>query len=77
MTRKTNPEIIAEFAGLITEGAKQMAAHVENETTGRVDAEDVLNATKPWRTEIWKKLKECEERMCPRPPDRSGSENCP
>lgn len=77
VTRKTNPEIIAEFAALITEGAKQMAAEVACEINGiphDIGSSHVLEATKAWRTDIWRKLKECEERMCPRPPERTGDD---
>lgn len=29
---------------------------------------EVLERTKPWRRDLWKKFYEIEERLCPRPP---------
>ena len=79
MTRKTNPEIVAEFAELLTEGAKRAAAKEAEDIYNPElnDPQRWLDMTKEWRSALWKKLKECEERMCPRPPEKSGSENCP
>lgn len=67
-SRKTNRELVTEFAELVTTGAKEVAAHVSNEVTGRIDADEFLEHTKAWRAAIWRKLKEIEERLCPVPP---------
>lgn len=68
-SRKTNRELVTEFAELLTEGAKRAFAGDTGEWTGE-DAEQkfMLEATKEWRADLWRKLKEIEERLCPVPP---------
>ncbi|UPT53366.1 hypothetical protein [Synechococcus phage Ssp-JY38] len=53
--RKTNQQICAEFRSLLTQGA---AMHMDEQT---------LEATKPWRNDVWKAFREIEDRMCPTP----------
>jgi hypothetical protein len=53
--RKTNQQVCAEFRDLLTQGA---AMHMD---------ERMLEATKPWRNDVWKAFREIEERMCPTP----------
>lgn len=83
MTRKTNRELITEFAELVTVGAQGMAVSVArkaNEAPHDIGSNDVLEATKEWRAKIWAKLKEIEERLCPMPPDPPADrfiERCP
>lgn len=68
MTRKTNPEIIAEFAALLA--GEKTIEHFNNASKYLgIERHAILDATQAWRSELWKKLKECKERMCPRPPD--------
>jgi len=65
MARPSNPEIIAEFRRLLTDGARARFQGI------KVDAysPDLLELTKEWRADLWRKLNEVEERMCPKPPN--------
>lgn len=58
--RKTNPELVEHFRMLLTEGARWQFAQMG-------DAEALLAGTKPWRDELWKLMKEVDDRLCPKP----------
>jgi hypothetical protein len=66
VSRPTNQELCAEFRHLLTEGARARFTGV------RVDAyaPDLLGLTKDWRSDLWRKFNELEDRLCPTP------ENC-
>lgn len=53
--RKTNQELCAEFRALLTDGAKAQLSP------------EMLDATKPWRNELWRAFRTLEDRMCPTP----------
>lgn len=63
---KSNKQLVEEFFSLITEGFH--AEPVTDEDQINVEFQSLmLQRTKPWRREVWKKFYEIEERLCPRP----------
>lgn len=67
MSRPSNEQLVAEFRHLLLEGAKARFQGL------KVDAyaPDLLGLTKEWRADLWRKLNEVEERLCPKPPNSS------
>lgn len=51
--RPTNQELAASFRTLLTDGAKDKLTP------------EVLEATKPWRNELWRAFREIEDRLDP------------
>jgi hypothetical protein len=58
--RRTNGQLVDDFAKLLTEGAKEVMSAAQ------------LTKTKEWRGKLWKELMEIERRLCPRPGDNEG-----
>lgn len=77
MSRATNQELCDEFRKLLTEGARPMAKAVADGLY-MADGLDlpgdrpqfVLDASQPWRNNLWKAFAEIERRLCPQPPER-------
>lgn len=65
MARASNQELVDEFRRLLLDGARARFQEV------KVDpyAPDLLGLTKEWRADLWRKLNEVEERLCPKPPN--------
>lgn len=59
--RPTNPELCAAFRALLTSGFYTVDPAGEIWT----DDPDDLQATKPWRGDLWKAFRELEDRLCP------------
>lgn len=53
MSRKSNVELAANFRFLLTTGAKAALTP------------ELLEATKPWRNELWRAFHEIEDRLDP------------
>ncbi len=62
MTRPTNPELVAAFRALLTEGYFETDG---DGVTRRGAAARSINVTKPWRSKLWNLFNEIEERLCP------------
>lgn len=63
---KSNRELALEFMRLITEGF--FAEPIEGDDPNDPEFQShMLQRTKAWRREVWKKFYEVEERLCPRP----------
>lgn len=66
MGEKPNKELMLEVFDLVTNGffiSGDLLDPANPEQTS-----EVLQLTKAWRQQLWRKLYEIEDRMCPRPP---------
>jgi hypothetical protein len=64
MAEKSNKELVIEFFDLMTNGffiSGDLVDDAEKQTS------EVLQMTKTWRRELWRKFFEIEDRLCPRP----------
>lgn len=69
--RPTNKQLCDDFRKLLTE-----QFFIFGEPTAEIamldseaQREEVLRLTKAWRNELWKKFREIETRLCPKPED--------
>lgn len=67
-----NRVIVAEFRQLLTEGFYAIASDTGEILEGD-EKQSALAATKPWRGELWKAFREIEDRLCPQPSPKGGS----
>lgn len=71
--RPTNAELCAAFRALLTGGATDVFDKISPKLYmlggEPVSNEMLLEATKPWRGDLWKAFREIEKRMCPQPGD--------
>lgn len=65
MSEKSNKELVTEYFDLLTNGFHISGDLVTNPERQR---SEVLQMTKEWRRELWRRFYEIEDRLCPRPP---------
>lgn len=64
MSEKSNKELVIEYFDLLTNGFEISGELVTDPERQR---SEVLQMTKEWRRELWRKFYELEDRLCPRP----------
>lgn len=63
MTEPLNPELVAAFRLLLTEGF--YAVDVDGVILDGADNDAVLAETRPWRNELWRAFRELADRLDP------------